>query len=283
MSGRRRRGGRCALDLLQDLRRDLLLALALRILLAPQERSAATARLQHHRRRAAVRTRHVHLLFRLLLRRREHLLDLLLQFLRQRLGTATLRIRTATQERAAEAALNLHRCAALLAVDSRLNLLLRVAVLIDVLGVLALRISAARQKRTALALAQHHRLAALVADVLCRPRRKHGLALGVEVHRGFAVGITRAAEELAALPHPLQHRLAAYRTRNVRLHRRNAAFLRLDVLALGVARAADELMTLTLARILDDQRFAALRAALARWHARRLLHLRRRLLQVLAE
>src|SRR5262249_30745592 len=149
------------------------------------------------------------------------------------------------EERTARAFLHRHWRAALLALDAGVDRLDRIALRVHVLGVLALRVAGAGQERAAFSLAQHHLLAALLADVLRRPGAQHRVAFRVEIHGRGAFRVAAATEERAAFAHPLHHRLAAGGALVLGQHRGRPGLLalaRLDVLALGVAAAAGELL-----------------------------------------
>src|SRR5205814_1489125 len=128
------------------------------------------------------------------------------------LGAAATRITAATQERAAETALDVHRAAALLALDAGVDRLDRFALGIDLDDVLALGIAAAAEERAAFAHALHHRAAALFAHVLGRLAGDDRLPFGIEVHGGLAFRIATAAEERPRLAGAAHHVLAAIRT-----------------------------------------------------------------------
>src|ERR1043165_2701786 len=183
-------------------------------------------------------------------------LDLLFQLLRHLLGAAATRVVTATQERSAEAALHDHWAAALLAVDAGFDWLDRLAMSIHVQDVLALRITAAAEERSTRALTQDHRTAALFANMFGFLAGDDRLAFLVEAHRGLAIGIAAAGEELAALADTAHHLLAAIRAVDTGGGRRFAGRLPfnrflLDVLALGIIRAAEEFAELAEAFVED--------------------------------
>src|SRR5205085_900118 len=104
-------------------------------------------------------------------------------------------------------------------------------------GVLALGVAAAPHELAAAALADDHRLAALLAVDVRRDRRRLGgqeLALLVEVDDRLALGVARAAQELAEAAAPLDHLLAALGT----LVLRQLADGRLALLVHRLGRAA---------------------------------------------
>src|SRR5581483_3242583 len=103
--------------------------------------------------------------------------------------------------------------------------------------------------------------------------RKNRLALGIEIHRCFASRIATATQERATPSHALHQRLATLGAEMLCLHGLRPggfSFPRLDVLALRIARAAEELAGLAES---NHQWFLTERTFLIRLHTTHRRHL----------